>query len=578
MMADPDLVLLHPPSVYDFRRRFAMYGPISDVIPSTPIFEMYPLGYVSLVSYLEEHGYHARIINLAVKMLKDPKLDVERLIEKLNPKAFGIDLHWLVHAAGALDVAALLKRIHPDTPIILGGLSATYYHREIIGDYPQVDYVLRGDSTEEPLLRLMEHIERGSEPVDVENLTWRDKDGGKHVNPLTYVPESLDELTLDYGAMVRLVLRHRDLESHLPYENFMDYPFTALLTCKGCLYNCVTCGGSRYAFKNFFNRPKPAFKSPERLVEEMAVISEYFHSPIFLLGDLRQGGRKYAEEVLEGIRREGIDNTITLELFTPAPRWYLDKMARCCGSFTLEISPESHDDEIRRRQGRPYSTGEMERCIRNALKLGCERFDVFFMIGLPGQSYESALKSVEYSRSLLKRLGDGRIHPFIAPLSPFLDPGSLAFENPDEYGYRRLYTTLTEHREALYQPCWKLFLNYETRWMRRDEIAEATYEAMLRMNRVKRNFGLVEEERAERVEEGLKLARWVMHRIDEINARVSDPEEREKRYEELREEVERARRWTWEGKRELRVTERAGIRLKGVLKHLLGLARRLRGE
>ncbi|KYH38818.1 MAG: hypothetical protein AYL28_002290 [Candidatus Bathyarchaeota archaeon B23] len=574
-MADPDLVLLHPPSVYDFRRRFAMYGPISDVIPSTPVFEMYPLGFVSLVAYLEERGYHARIINLAVKMLRDPEFDVERLIEGLNPLAFGIDLHWLVHAAGALDVAALIKRLHPETPVILGGLSATYYHTEILEECPQVDYVLRGDSTEEPLLRLLEHVERGREPEDVENLTWRGGDGRRRVNPLTYVPMSLDELTLDYGAMVRLVLRHRDLEGSLPYEGFMDYPFTALLTCKGCMYNCLTCGGSRYAFRCFFNRPRPAFKSPERLVEEMAVVAEYFHSPIFLLGDLRQGGRRYAEAVLEGIRREGIDNTITLELFTPASREYLRRMAECCGSFTLEISPESHDDEIRRRQGRPYTTGEMERCIGEALRLGCERFDVFFMIGLPGQGYDSALGSVEYSRRLLERLGDGRIHPFIAPLSPFLDPGSLAFERPARYGYRRLYTTLSEHREALYQPCWKLFLNYETGWMGRDEIAEATYEAMLRMNQLKRDFGLVEAERAERVEEGLKLARWVMHRIDEINAEVTDPGERARRYEELRGEVERARRWTWEGKRELRVTERAGIRLRGVLKHLLGLARRL---
>ena len=34
-----DLVLLHPPSVYDFRKVRAEYGPISDVIFSSPAFE-----------------------------------------------------------------------------------------------------------------------------------------------------------------------------------------------------------------------------------------------------------------------------------------------------------------------------------------------------------------------------------------------------------------------------------------------------------------------------------------------------------------------------------------------------------
>ena len=42
-----DLVLLHAPSVYDFRDMAIMYGPVADLVPSTPIFEMYPNGNVS---------------------------------------------------------------------------------------------------------------------------------------------------------------------------------------------------------------------------------------------------------------------------------------------------------------------------------------------------------------------------------------------------------------------------------------------------------------------------------------------------------------------------------------------------
>ena len=43
---DPDVVLVHAPSVYDFRERSIFYGPISDVIPSSPVFEMYPVGFL----------------------------------------------------------------------------------------------------------------------------------------------------------------------------------------------------------------------------------------------------------------------------------------------------------------------------------------------------------------------------------------------------------------------------------------------------------------------------------------------------------------------------------------------------
>ena len=571
-MGRPDLILVHAPSVYDFRKRFAMYGPISDVIPSTPIFEMYPLGFVSMIGYLEARGYNTRIVNLAVRMLRDREFDVERAISRLDPMAFGIDLHWLVHASGSLDIAELIKRSHPDTPVILGGLSATYYHREIMEDFPQVDYILRGDSTEGPLLKLLADIEAGREPGSVENLAWRDGDGRVRVNPLSYVPESLDDLGLDYGDMVRLVLRHRSLEESLPYEGFMDYPFTALLTCKGCLYDCVTCGGSRYAYRSFFNRDRPAFKSPERLLDEMRIVSDYFEAPIFLLGDLRQMGDKRAEMILDGIRRERLDNTITIELFSPAPRSFLERVARSCERFALEISPDSHEDLVRSLQGRRYTSEELRRTVEEALRLGCEKFDVFFMIGLPGQTPESALGSVDYSDRLLGELGrGGRLHTFIAPMAPFLDPGSLAFESPERYGYRRLCSSFREHREILLQPSWKYILNYETRWMSRDDIAEVTYEALLRMNDVKMRRGIIDREMGERVAEGLALAREVMRRIDLIKASTADEGERMRLYGELREEVERSSRWIEYSKRELRPQAKAGIRFRGVLRDLLGL-------
>ena len=57
-----------------------MYGPISDVIPSTPVFEMYPIGFSSLVEYLAQRGYRTRILNIAYRMLQDKSYDVEKAI------------------------------------------------------------------------------------------------------------------------------------------------------------------------------------------------------------------------------------------------------------------------------------------------------------------------------------------------------------------------------------------------------------------------------------------------------------------------------------------------------------------
>ena len=159
--SDSDLLLLHAPSVYDFREKAILYGPVSDMVPSSTVFEMYPLGFLTIASYLHDRGMKVRIVNLALRMMNSRRFDVPRFLARLKPKAVGIDLHWLPHAHGALEVARIVKELHPDVPVILGGLSSSYFHRELIG-YPQVDYVLRGDSTEPPLHQLLLALKSGA--------------------------------------------------------------------------------------------------------------------------------------------------------------------------------------------------------------------------------------------------------------------------------------------------------------------------------------------------------------------------------------------------------------------------------
>lgn len=247
-MIKTDLVLLHAPSIYDFRKKNSMYGPISDVIPSGPVFEMYPIGFLTILGYLQQHGFTVRIINLAYRMLQSKKFDVEKLIKSLHANAFGIDLHWLVHAQGSLEVASIVKKYHPQTPVIFGGLSSSFYHKELI-DYPQVDYVMRGDSTEEPLRQWLQCIKENKPPIKVSNLTWRDLDGKVQINKQDYSPSSLDHLSFDYMNIVRSTVKHRDIRGPVPFSNWLSYPIVAALPWRGCSNNCVICGLIGFIFR-----------------------------------------------------------------------------------------------------------------------------------------------------------------------------------------------------------------------------------------------------------------------------------------------------------------------------------------
>ncbi len=516
-MSNIDLILLHPPTLYDFRIHPGIHGPISDVVPSTPIFEMYPIGFASLSEYLERHGLKVRIINVAMKMLKDEKFDVERLIQKNKPLIFGIDLHWMAHVQGALALAEIIKRFHPNTPVILGGLSATYYHEEILRQYPFIDFVMRGDSTEKPLLQLIQAIKAGKDFKNIPNLTYRDEKKEIQVNPLTHVPENLDEITIDYPHIMKKVVRYVDPTGYQPFIDWYTYPVTAVFTCRGCLHSCKTCGGSAQTFRKMANRRKPAYRNPKLLAQDIFNISDHLHAPVMIIGDIFQAGEEYGSTFLREMKRKPISNHIAFEFFTPPSRTQLERIAESISNFNIEISPESHDEEVRRAFGRPYNNESLERMLKDAIDFGSKRIDLFFMTGLPKQTYQSVLDTVEYCRTLLERFRYyHKLFPFISPLAPFLDPGSLVFETPEKYGYRLFYRTVEEHRQALLAPSWKYILNYETEWMNRDEIVYSTYEAGKRLNRLKAEFDLIDPKTAESVEIRLEGAVRVMKEIDRI--------------------------------------------------------------
>ena len=561
-MPRADLVLLHAPSVYDFRNESILYGPVSDLVPSTPVFEMYPIGLTTIAEYLERSGFRVRIINLAVRMLNSDRFDAEKLIRKLKPAAFGIDLHWMPHAHGAIEVALLCKKHHPDIPVMFGGFSSSYYHEELIRR-PEVDFVVRGDSTEVPVLNLMQHLtgrpEAPSLP-DIPNLTWQEPSGAVRANEISYSPENLDHLLIDYSYVVKAVARYRDLASVIPFKGWLGYPITAALSVRGCTHNCRTCGGSATAFAAMHNRRRPAYRAPEDLAQDIRNIARFSKGPVFILGDIRQAGDEYADRFLRDIH--GFQGPVILELFKDADREFIQRVADAMPNWTLEISLESHSEEVREAFGRPFKNGPIEDTMRYALESGVKRLDIFFMIGLPKQDYQSVMDTVDYCQYLMTELDQGpsrRLIPFISPLAPFLDPASPVFENPERHGYRFFVRSLEEHRQALVQPSWKYVLNYETEWLNRDQIVDSTYEAGLRLNRLKAECGVIAAAQAEQTEVRILKARRLIVQVDDIVS-IEDAERRTKLLRAIKPQVDDANLSTVCDKAELNVPMR-GIKL-----------------
>jgi len=552
LKADADeLVLIHPPSVYDFRDRTIFYGPISDVIPSSPVFEMYPIGFLTIATYLRKRGYRVRIVNLALMMMRSRSFRPEDLLRKLKPKLFAIDLHWLPHAHGGPEVAALLKRLHPDIPILFGGISASYFHEELIRD-PSIDFVLRGSVTEPCVLALLEEIEGERRFERVPNLTWkasvpsprlrgegaRRADEGPrvisrppltrpsatlspqsgerdliHINPLTYTTTSLDEFDIDLGMMAGDVVGHIDFWTSIPFHFWWRHPITAVFTVRGCSRACVTCGASEMAFDRFMPGRFPLRRSPGAIGKMVHELARITRAPIFLVGDIGDAGFDYARAVVEAIGRERISNRIIFEFFRPPKEELIELIDRSIKHWGAELSPESHDEEIRNLLGKARYTNEaLQNTIESILDHRCEQIDLFYMIGFPGQTYRNVLAMTDRIEELFVRF-DRRLSAFITPMGPFIDPGSDGFERAEANGYKIRARTLAEHRALLEQHDWESILNYETKWMTRSEIVDATYDSAERLNELKARFGRITRAVATGVAQRLAAARVIRAKL-----------------------------------------------------------------
>jgi clorobiocin/coumermycin A biosynthesis protein CloN6/CouN6 len=483
---DADLFLLHAPSVYDFRERDDMlfaYLSDSDSVNVTSIYEMYPIGWFAIKQRLADHGLDAKIVNVASLMLMHPDLDVGRLLGQMQAPVFGFDLHWMTQCRGAVELAALLKRQHPEALTVFGGISATYYARELIS-YPSVDVVVQGYDTLDPVTELVATVRRRSRDFrSIPNLLY--KAGGQVcATGFTHKPAA------NYNDVAGDWSYYRDRPGAGPSVSklIMTLPNT------GCAHDCGWCGGSRFAYRNIMGVRKTLIqKDHDLIVDELRTMKEAAQQTSIYALQCYSESKTRMHRYLDAVKEAGY-GSVSFEQFSLTPDDTLRKMGESTAAYIM-LSPESHDPKISAAAGRGnYTMEEMEDWIPRALDAGVKGVMVWFFIGMPYQDRQSVMATVAYSERLIRKFGRWNALPLICPMVPFLDPGCRFFEQPEQHGYRIFHRTLEEHRQAMVEPLWYRRLNYETQWLSRRQLQDVSYEAIARLVEIKGEHGVLPSE------------------------------------------------------------------------------------
>lgn len=527
-----DLVLVHPPAFFDFRDRDDIYFPYlstSGDVPITPLYEYFPLGFKSLQRSLSEQGHDVKIINLSSVLLKFPGIDITALLKSIDAKLLGLDLHWMVHVHGGLEIAALLKSIHKDVPVIFGGISSTYYANQLIR-YPFIDMVMRGYNTLEPMAALLQALRRGNGLDLVANLLWKDQSRGIVDNGFSYLPD-IYSCGTDW--------------SNLPAESGLQtLPILEALSTQnaGCSFNCGWCGGSRDAFRRIYRRPAEKRAMARKLADEIA----YEFATMARIPNLNKyhfysvGSYNEPLSAMKGFLRhvaEANFKSVSYEQFHLTSDELLKDMARSNKKTFITLSPESHDMKVAKLAGRGvYSPDQMEKWIAKALDFGIAGIDVWYFIGMPEQDEKSVTETVDYCQRLLKMFQGSQVSPLICPMIPFLDPASNFFEYPEKHGYKVFYKTVEEHRRGMERASLINRINYETNWLSRKELVTVGYQAVKRLTQLKGDVGALAGSVAGTVIRKIDDALAFMAVVHEIDC-IADRAARERAMAGLRDEI-----------------------------------------
>jgi clorobiocin/coumermycin A biosynthesis protein CloN6/CouN6 len=477
-----DMVLVHAPAVFDFRNRRDIYFPFlgtSGDVPITPLYEYFPLGFKTLERYLGQQGLHVRILNLSSLLLRYPALEFDTVLAALDTPLVGIDLHWMVHVQGSLAVAKRIHEVRPDISVVFGGISSTYYARELIG-YPFVDFVMKGYSTHEPVAELVEAVKMGGRLAGIPNLLWKDESGAVRENEFSYKPAA-------YGCGIDWSRQPKDTEG-------TSIPILEVLSTQnaGCAYNCGWCGGSREAFRRIFERhrtmARKGFDEIEFEFETIRQIPAVKNYHFYSVGSYNESPSSM-HRFLDLVGQTNL-KSVSYEQFFLTREDILEHMVRANRRTIITLSPESHEPVVAKLAGRGvYTNDEMEAWLERALEIGVFSIDIWYFVGMPQQDADSVFRTVDYCVRLLEKFKGARVNPMICPMIPFLDPASTFFEYPEEHGYRVFHRTAEEHRAAMERASIINRMNYETKWLSRKELVDVGFRAVRQLMEAKAETG-----------------------------------------------------------------------------------------
>jgi len=320
--------------------------------------------------------------------------------------------------AGAAEVVDLVRRIHPRSRIVVGGIYPTLCHEQALANFAGADLIVRSDQTRS-FYRFIE---------DTTGAT------------LSFAP----------------VMDNLDILPYPAYDLYGQIPFVPLLTSLGCAFRCTYCATS-YMYPRMIRRSVDSVVREichwhERGVQRFVIYDDSF---LFKSED-------FAKPLLKRIA----SLPFTVDIYNPNAvnaAFVDDELADLLvrsGFKEVRIGLESIDPAVQADTGGKVTALVFEKAVEALKRAGYGRDElaVYILAGLPRQPWREVKEAIDYLKAL-------EVTPCLAEYTPI--PHTPMFEAFKDSARFPVADDAVYQNNALFPYAWKDFTEDDLNFLKR---------------------------------------------------------------------------------------------------------------
>lgn len=411
-------------------------------------YAIIPMGAVALVNLLVREGWEVRGINLGLERSLDPQFDLQTSgVIAFHPDLLLVDLHWYMTAAGAFDAIRTLHERVPQTYVVVGGMTASFFDTEALQLCPEIDVVLRGDS-ERGLLMIAREIKQGRPPVldQVANATYRDSNARIRRSPVTWridqdLFNELDFVTIDWLDHC-IHYYQTDISGYASNQRRRYW----LEVGRGCFFNCTMCGGGLYAHRELSSLAKPMWRDARRVADDLTQLYEKGVEQVAFSHDIFALKYPPMPDLADYLRRSPIDLGVLHEY------WRLptdDTIDFVYGLFNpalsqVALSPESGNEMVRRRNfpSKFFTNKQLLERLGHLSRYE-QDVEIFFAANLPWETTATWQEALALMGKVVSIYGMERLIAYAGFIT--IDPASPMWNDPSGFEISRDFNGLADY-------------------------------------------------------------------------------------------------------------------------------------